>query len=143
MQEQEFGRSGFKVAEWQVDPSTNRMVRESEQIRLEPKVMAVLVHLASRPNQMVSRQELEASVWAGTVVSYDALTGAIQKLRKAFGDDSAHPRFIETLSKKGYSLIAPVPHADTSALPGDENSGVKQSGARVSEKVARSFPVVP
>jgi len=131
------------VAEWQVDPSTNRMVRESEQIRLEPKVMAVLVHLASRPNQMVSRQELEASVWAGTVVSYDALTGAIQKLRKAFGDDSAHPRFIETLSKKGYSLIVPVSHADTSALPGDENSGVKQSGARVSEKVARSFPVVP
>ena len=138
----ELGRSGFIVGEWQVDPSTNRVVRGSEQIKLEPKVMAVLVHLASRPNQMVSRQELEASVWASTVVSYDALTGAIQKLRKAFGDDSAHPRFIETLSKKGYRLIAPVSQADRSTPSGDDQTDDADSGGRISSARALSVTTI-
>ena len=75
--------------------------------------MDVLVYLANRPGQLVTREELEESAWKGTIVSYDALTGAIQKLRKAFKDDSRRPRIIETLSKKGYRLVAPVAHLDT------------------------------
>ena len=108
MENNEFGNSGFQVSEWEVDPSTNRVSCGQDEVRLEPKVMAVLVYLASCPGRTVSRQELEANVWNGTVVSYDAVTGAIQKLRKVFHDNPSHPRFIETLSKKGYRLIAPV-----------------------------------
>jgi adenylate cyclase len=91
-----------------VDPTLNRMRRDGKTIVFEPKVMAVLVYLAERPGTLVTRQELDATVWSGMVVGYDALTGAIQKLRKAFSDDPRHPRIIETLSKKGYRLIAPV-----------------------------------
>ena len=87
--------------------STNRVVRGSNSVKLEPKVMAVLVHRASRSGRPVSRAELEDTVWAGSVVSYYAVTGAIQKLRKAFGDDPSTPRCRETLSKKGYRLVAP------------------------------------
>jgi adenylate cyclase len=103
---------GFRIDNWTVEPALNQLTRNGDVMRLEPKVMELLVYLAERPGQAISRDELEREVWAGTVVSYDALTGAIQKLRKAFNDDSHHPRFIETLSKRGYRLLAPVEPLD-------------------------------
>ncbi len=96
------------VADWSVDPSTLRISNGTDTVKLEPKAMAVLEYLAARPGQVVSRQELEEAVWTGTVVGYDAISNAIIKLRKAFGDDAQHPQIIETIPKSGYRLIAPV-----------------------------------
>lgn len=98
----------FRVADWRVDPASNRIIHGDKVIRLEPRVMDMLVYLADRPGQVVTRDELEANIWKGRTVSYDALTSAVQKLRKAFDDDARQPRIIETLSKKGYRLVAPV-----------------------------------
>ncbi len=100
--------SSFCVAGWEVDPASNRMLRDGREVRLEPRAMAVLVYLAEHPGQVVSRAELEAAVWSGMVVSYDAVTGAIQKLRRAFDDNPTRPQVIETISKKGYRLVAAV-----------------------------------
>ena len=63
----------FRIAGWTVDPAACRITNEDEEIRLEPKVMQVLEYLAARHGQVVSRQELEDSVWAGAVVGYEAL----------------------------------------------------------------------
>jgi len=104
----EDGSRVFRLDGWTVEPALMLISRNGSTARLEPKVMAVLEYLAQRPGQLVSREELEEAIWTGTIVSYDALTGAIQKLRKAFNDDPRRPRIIETLSKKGYRLIAPV-----------------------------------
>jgi adenylate cyclase len=98
----------FRVGGWIVAPATGRIARDGEEIQLEPKVMDVLVHLARRPDRVVSREELEAAVWAGRVVGYDAVSNAIIKLRKAFGDDARRARLIETLPKRGYRLRAAV-----------------------------------
>ena len=98
----------FSIAGWIVDPATDRIACGDKTIQLEPKVMQVLEYLARHPGQVVSREELEATVWSGRVVGYDAVTNAIIKLRKAFNDDPKRPRIIETLSKKGYRLVAPV-----------------------------------
>jgi TolB-like protein/DNA-binding winged helix-turn-helix (wHTH) protein/Flp pilus assembly protein TadD len=100
--------SRFRIADWTVDTKTCRLSRGDEAVKLEPKVMDVLAFLASRPGEVVSREALEAAVWAGTVVGYDTVTGAIQKLRRAFDDSPRQPRIIETLSKKGYRLLEPV-----------------------------------
>lgn len=102
----------FRVADWRVDPIASRIQRGAVEVKLEPKVMDVLVYLAARPGVVISREELESSVWAGTVVGYDAVTGTMLKLRKAFSDDRRNPRVIETLPKKGYRLVAPVSSAD-------------------------------
>ena len=102
----------LRVADWTVDPVANRLIRGEQVVRLEPKVMSVLLYLAARPRAVVSRRELEDRVWAGTVVSYDTVTGAVQKVRKALGDDPRHPRMVETISKRGYRLIAPVSTAE-------------------------------
>jgi len=82
--------------------------------------MAVLVYLADKRGEVVTRVELEAALWGGTVVTYDALIAAIQKLRKVFGDDARNPRVIETVSKRGYRFIAavdPVEAPAASAIP--------------------------
>ena len=107
-------KTSFRVAEWHVDPASDRIIRDDKAIKLEPRVMDVLVYLASRPGQVVTREELEENVWVGRVISYDALTSTVQKLRKAFADDARQPRVIETLSKKGYRLVAPVSSPDIS-----------------------------
>ncbi len=98
----------FSVAGWQVDPSTHRISKDGESIRLEPRAVAVLVYLAGRPGKPITREELEREVWRGVVVGYDALNNIIAKLRKAFGDDTRHPKIIETIPKVGYRLIADV-----------------------------------
>jgi adenylate cyclase len=104
--------SPFSVERWDVDPAGGCISHNGTSVRLEPRVMDVLVYLAARPGQVVTREELESAVWAERVVGYDALTGTMQKLRKAFADDARQPHIIETLSKRGYRLVAPVgpPH---------------------------------
>lgn len=111
----------FILGEWYVDPESGRISHGEQHVKLEPRVMDVLTYLSARQGQVVSREDLEASVWAGMVVGYEALTSTMQKLRKALGDDSKHPNYIETVSKRGYRLIAGV-HAPKT----DNNVGAKQ-----------------
>lgn len=112
------GFAHFQIGDWLVDPGSGRLRRGDTEVKLEPKVMEVLVHLAQHPGEVVSRKSLEDRAWAGTVVGYDAISGSIIKLRKALGDDPRKPRYIETISKKGYRVIAPV-----SAGPGVTKNG--------------------
>lgn len=110
----------FLIDDWRVDPAGGCLEKGDRTVKLEPKVMTVLQCLARVPGKVVSREELEAVAWAGTVVGYDALASSIIKLRKAFDDDSRQPRIIQTVPKKGYRLIAevrPVPAATTAPAP--------------------------
>lgn len=106
----------FRLGEWQVDPQLQRVRRNGREIRIEPKFMEVLSLLASRPGEVLSRDELLDAVWAGADVHEHPLNRAISELRKTLGDDPARPRYIETIRKRGYRLIAPVgpaPHFPT------------------------------
>ena len=105
----------LRIGSWQVDRTTNELARGGEVVRVEPKAMEVLTVLAGRAGQVVSREELFAAVWPGVVVGDEALTQAIIKLRRALGDDPRSPAYIETISKRGYRLIAPVVAAPLSA----------------------------
>jgi DNA-binding winged helix-turn-helix (wHTH) protein/Tfp pilus assembly protein PilF len=98
----------FLVGEWTVTPSRNLLARGADEVRLEPRVMDVLVHLAARADGPVSKDELMATVWKDRYVTDDVLTVAIYALRKALGDEARKPRYIETVSRRGYRLIAPL-----------------------------------
>jgi adenylate cyclase len=111
-----------RVGAWTVDGRANTLQRDGQKaVRLEPKAVEVLLHLAGHPGEVISREELMAAVWPGVVVGDDALTQAIIKLRKALGDDARQPRYIETISKRGYRLVAaagqPAPATPTAAMP--------------------------
>ncbi|MCK4709262.1 MAG: winged helix-turn-helix domain-containing protein, partial [Gammaproteobacteria bacterium] len=104
-------KAPFIIGEWEIDPSLGRVSGRnsvSGTTKLEPQVMAVLLCLAKQPNQVVSREFIEEQAWPNRVVGYDSLSTAIIKLRKALNDDSKNPRYIETVPKRGYRLIAKV-----------------------------------
>jgi len=138
--------AAFLIAGWSVDLSTLCIYKQNKSVKLEPKVMLVLKYLASRPGQVVSRQELEEQVWAGTVVGYDAISNAIIKLRKAFGDDAKHPEIIQTIPKTGYRLIAAVEvrgntRAASRVTPDSENPDHPVANAQNSRSSRRKFVV--
>ena len=101
----------LQIGEWRVAPDLNQISRDDAVVQLEPKAMAVLLHLASRPGEVASRDELLAAVWPGVIVGDNALTQVVIKLRKALGDTAREPAYIQAISKKGYRLIAAVDQA--------------------------------
>jgi len=98
----------FWIADWYVDHAACCIQRADEKVKLEPQMMTVLICLAKYAGEVLAREKLEQMAWQGTVVGYDSLAGSIIKLRKAFGDDSKNPEFIETVPKRGYRLIAKI-----------------------------------
>ncbi|WP_434934111.1 winged helix-turn-helix domain-containing protein [Luteimonas sp. SDU101] len=76
--------------------------------RLTPKALQVLLVLVERSGSVVTREALFEQVWPDTMPTDDVLTQAITQLRKAFGDDRDAPRYIETIAKTGYRLLAPA-----------------------------------
>ena len=82
-------------------------------IKLQEQPFRVLLELVANPDKVVSREELQQKLWpADTFVDFDVgLNNAIRKLRQALNDDADHPRYIETLAKRGYRFVAPVTRA--------------------------------
>jgi adenylate cyclase len=98
-QDVSFGRYRF-------DLDSGRLWAGKREVRLTLKASAVLKVLVSHAGQPVSKEDLFASVWQGTVVSDDALTSCIRELRSALADDAKQPRFIETRHRRGYRFVA-------------------------------------
>src|SRR5882757_3682768 len=111
----------FRLGEWLIRPQLNTVQGDSGTVRLEHKFMQVLVCLAGRPGEVISKDELIRTVWAGTFVTDDVLTRAVSELRRILRDDAKLPHIIETVSKNGYRLIAPVQRTqDSSSIAGRE-----------------------
>jgi len=108
------------IGDWRVSAERNELSRGGKTLRLEPKAIEVLGRLAARAGEVVSREELLEAVWPGVIVGDDALSQAIIKLRRAFGDDAREPRYIQTISKRGYRLVAPI--ASPAPLAASETS---------------------
>ena len=79
-------------------------------IRLQPQPFEILVMLASRSGQVVSREELQQQLWsADTFVDFErSLNAGVKRLRIALSDDADTPRYIETIPRQGYRMISPI-----------------------------------
>lgn len=94
--------------EWLVEPRLRRVTGPSGPVQVEPKLVEVLARLAREPGRVVSPDELLEEVWGGAQVSEEVVRRAIYELRKLLGDRAEAPRFLETIPRSGYRLIAPV-----------------------------------
>jgi TolB-like protein/DNA-binding winged helix-turn-helix (wHTH) protein/tetratricopeptide (TPR) repeat protein len=98
----------FRISDYRIDPDLDRIAGPVGESRVEPKAMAVLVHLARRQGAVVSADELVNVIWLGRPMGDNPVYRCIAQLRRAFGDDSQSPSYIATVPKKGYRLIPPV-----------------------------------
>jgi len=105
-----------KVGDWTVDPNLNQLSAQGKTVKIEPKAMAVLLCLANQAGRVVSREVLLSQVWPGVIVGDDSLTQVVIKLRKALGDDPDRPTYIQTVTKRGYRLLAPVAQTTNAGL---------------------------
>ena len=102
------GGKSFRLGDWLVEPSLNRISKGDATVQLELKVMDVLVCLVERAGEVLTRQEIVNRVWATEFISDNTLTHAVTELRTAVGDDARNATFIETIHRRGYRLIAPI-----------------------------------
>ena len=111
----------FSLGDWLVQPSLNLISRGVAQVRLEPRAIDVLSYLAARAGRVVSKAELIDAVWQKRFVSEATLTHTIAVLRDVLGDDVRAPRYIATVHKRGYRVVALVQQiaAVTKAPPPD------------------------
>ena len=98
----------FRIGSFIVDPRACTLQNGGAEIRLGPRCMDVLVYLAERPGEAVSNETLRDAFWRGAISAPNAVHKAVTELREALADDAREPRYIETLPRRGYRLIAPV-----------------------------------
>ncbi|QOC23010.1 winged helix-turn-helix domain-containing protein [Wenzhouxiangella sp. AB-CW3] len=99
---------GFQLEDWEVHPQQNLLTGPAGEAHLTPRCMDVLALLAKRAGEVVDRDEFSVSIWHPVIVSDATLTRHISMLRKLLGDETDQPRFIETIPKRGYRLVATV-----------------------------------
>lgn len=112
-----------RFGDFDVDLRSGELRKRGIRIKLQVQPFQVLQILLEHAGELVTREELQKRIWpSDTFVDFDqGLNNAVKKLREALGDDAEKPRFIETLSKRGYRFIAPLEEvgngARTAAVP--------------------------
>ncbi len=100
--------AAFRVGEWTVHPGAGRLTGSAGERHLPPLLMDLLVLLAGRAGEVVTKDAILDEVWRSRFVSESALTRSIAELRTLLGDARRPPRYIETIPKRGYRLVAVV-----------------------------------
>ena len=107
-----------RFANFELDEANARLLRDGAAVALAPTPFAVLCALVRQPASLLTKQTLLDQVWGHQFVSESVLKTAISDLRTALDDDARNPRFIETVSRRGYRFIAPTAAgAPASAAP--------------------------
>lgn len=121
----------LRVLDCQVDVLRRIVTRERDggERRLTPKALQVLLVLVEAQGSVVTREALFERVWPHTMPTDDVLTQAVTQLRKAFGDDRDAPRFIETIARTGYRLLAPAAWLGNHDDDAGTAAGVESGGA--------------
>jgi DNA-binding winged helix-turn-helix (wHTH) protein/Flp pilus assembly protein TadD len=117
--------SDLRFGEFRLDAADERLWGPHGAVKLGNKAIRVLSMMALQPGRLITKDDLFTSVWDGTIVSESALTSVIKELRRALGDESRTPRFVESVYGRGYRFIAPVERA--------ANGGARAADVRVAQ----------
>jgi DNA-binding winged helix-turn-helix (wHTH) protein len=111
---------------WQRDDGV-----DERRILLAPKAFAMLAYFVEHAGRLVTQEELLDALWSETYVQPEVLKSHIRDIRAALGDDCRNPRFIETLSRRGYQFIAPLTDRPTTTELAAEFSSPKIVGRQI------------
>ncbi|WDE07392.1 winged helix-turn-helix domain-containing protein [Thalassomonas viridans] len=103
----------FHFQDHSLDTRAMVIYRGQKKLELEPKVFELLSYFCQNPDRVISKDELMDNVWSGTLVSDNAISRTIAKVRKALNDDSKNPLYIVTVARKGYRFAASVTPGET------------------------------
>lgn len=98
--------ASYRIGDWTLCTRTNRLTRDGAHTELESRLVHLLVTFADHRGEVLDKDWLLTTVWAGRTVTGESLMVAISQLRKALGDDARVPSYIKTVPGKGYQLVA-------------------------------------
>ncbi|MEM1174867.1 MAG: winged helix-turn-helix domain-containing protein [Pseudomonadota bacterium] len=101
-------QDGFRLGEWLVYPNREEIARGDEVVRPQPKVFQVLMALARREGDLLTRDMLVDEVWGGRPTADDPINRSLSLLRSDLGDRSTPHHYVETVPRRGYRLVVPV-----------------------------------
>ena len=106
---------------FEVDLKACELRKHGFRMKLAEQPFQVLALLLERPGEIVTREELRARLWQGdTFVDFDhGLNNAVMRVREVLLDSSDHPRYIETIPRRGYRFVAPVEDSHAQAAARD------------------------
>lgn len=93
---------------FELDPVSGELRRNGRPVELQPKLLAMLLHLVLHRDPWVRKEELLARVWPGVRVGDAAVSSALHDLREALGDDGREQAIVRTMRRRGYRFVAPV-----------------------------------
>jgi DNA-binding winged helix-turn-helix (wHTH) protein/Tol biopolymer transport system component len=107
----------YQFGDFQLDCGAFKLLRNEQSLRVERKPLELLILLASRPGQLVTRTEIAQRLWSSEVFvdTEHGINTAIRKLRHLLHDDPENPQFIQTVTGMGYRFVATV--SVTSEIP--------------------------
>jgi DNA-binding winged helix-turn-helix (wHTH) protein/tetratricopeptide (TPR) repeat protein len=134
----------------ELDLGRYELRRQGRRVKLEKKPMELLIFLVGRREQLVSRKDIVAKLWRSDLFidTEPNINNIVRKIRTALGDDSAKPRFLETVVGKGYRFIGPVRVIDARYPQSDLGSGGRQAegtenaGARSDRSSLAVLPLI-
>src|SRR5215472_6600454 len=139
----------IRFGEFLLNCESAELRRNGDKASLQGQPLQILTMLVEKPGRMVTREELKKRLWpSDTFVDFDqSLNRAVNRLREALGDSAEHPRFVETLPRRGYRFIAPVakdgPKGDTQSPNVYQLPSSPEARARGLELVTAISTVLP
>jgi TolB-like protein/DNA-binding winged helix-turn-helix (wHTH) protein/Tfp pilus assembly protein PilF len=101
--------SYFRFGVFEVDVQSGELRKQGKRLSLQEQPFQLLAMLLERSGEVVTREEVRLRLWPQTIVDFDhGLNKAISKIRDTLGDSADNPRFIETVSRRGYRFLADV-----------------------------------
>ncbi len=100
----------FRLGKWLVDPKLGQISHADQEVDLQPQVMDLLVFFVERQGQIIGMDEILSSLWKDRIVTTASIYTSLKQLRAVLGDDAQNPRYIKTIPKRGYQLIAGIEH---------------------------------
>ncbi len=106
----ESGARTIQFGIFEIDLRAGELRRNGSKVKLQEQPFQILTMLLARPGEIVTREELQRKLWpTDTFVDFDhSLNAAIRRLRDALGDSAENPRFVETVSRRGYRFLIPI-----------------------------------
>jgi TolB-like protein/DNA-binding winged helix-turn-helix (wHTH) protein len=131
-----------RFGSFRVDLASHELRSNGRKINLQEKPFQVLAVLLEQPGDLVTREDLRHKLWpADTFVDFEhSINTAINKVREALEDSGDHPRYIETIPRRGYRFIAPVEVSSSAAAPG--GAGFTPAAAEIATAEAQKVPSV-
>ncbi len=129
-----------RFASFELDLTTGELRKSGLKVRLQEQPFQLLAALLEIPGAVVSREELHQKLWPGDAnVEFDQnLNAAVKRLRETLDDSAIHPRFVETLPRRGYRFIYPIESPDLA--PGWVSQKLDHRPSRDSQRTRTNLP---